>query len=242
MKKEREKDPRAKMYRSAQRIRAEAERAILMSRDSFSARCHRRTNRKGLYWNCQTVRISIRMLVGERNGIERENERNRKQTVRLKREAERGRDAAIFFAKFFRPQVTFDIDANGILSVSAVEKSMNKENKITITNDKGCLSREDIERMVNEAERYHAEDEKQRERVAAKNNLESYSFNMKSTTEEEKVEKKIPETDRKCINEKCNKIIKCMDIYTLATKEEFEAKLKEIEKLFLHFLLDSVYL
>lgn len=85
------------------------------------------------------------------------------------------------------PQVTFDVDANGILNVSAVEKSTNKENKITITNNKGRLSREDIERMVNEAEKYHAEYEKQRDRIVAKNDLESYCFNVKSAIEEEKV-------------------------------------------------------
>merc|ERR1711923_205949 len=66
-------------------------------------------------------------------------------------------------------EVTFDIDANGILNVSATDKSTGKENKITITNDKGRLSKEDIEKMVNEAERYKAEDEKQRERISAKN-------------------------------------------------------------------------
>lgn len=147
-----------------------------------------------------------------------------------------------FHENFFRSQVTFDIDANGILNVSAVEKSTNKKNKITITNDKGRLSKEDIERMVSEAERYHAEDEKQRERIAAKNNLESYCFNMKSTVEEEKVKEKIPEADRKRISEKCNEIIKWMDTNTLAAKKEFEAKLKEAEKVFLHFLFGSAYL
>merc|ERR1712048_239836 len=70
-------------------------------------------------------------------------------------------------------EVTFDIDANGILNVSATDKSTGKENKITITNDKGRLSKEDIEKMVNEAEKYKAEDEKQRERISAKNGLES---------------------------------------------------------------------
>ncbi|XP_029658784.1 heat shock 70 kDa protein cognate 4-like [Formica exsecta] len=128
-------------------------------------------------------------------------------------------------------EVTFDIDSNGILNVSATEKSTNKENKITITNDKGRLSREDIERMVSEAERYHAEDEKQRERIMAKNNLESYCFNMKSIVEEEKVKEKIPEADRKRISEKCNEIIKWMDTNTLAAKKEFETKLKEAEKI-----------
>lgn len=84
-------------------------------------------------------------------------------------------------------EVTFDIDANGILNVTAVEKSTGKENKITITNDKGRLSKEDIERMVNDAEKYKAEDEKQKTVIAAKNSLESYCFNMKSTMEDEKL-------------------------------------------------------
>lgn len=126
--------------------------------------------------------------------------------------------------------MTFDIDANGILNVSAAEKSTHKENKITITNDKGRLSKEDIERMVHEAESYQAEDESQRERIAAKNNVESYCFNMKNTIEEPVVKDKIAEGDRKRIGDKCNDIIKWMDSNAAATKEEFEAKLKDIEK------------
>ena len=88
-------------------------------------------------------------------------------------------------------EVTFDIDANGILNVSAVDKSTRKENKITITNDKGFLSKEDIECMVQEAEKYKAEDEKQRDKVSSKNSLESYAFNMKATVEDEKLQGKI---------------------------------------------------
>lgn len=84
-------------------------------------------------------------------------------------------------------EVTFDIDANGILNVSAQDKSTGKQNKITITNDKGRLSKEEIERMVSEAEKYKVEDESQRDRVLAKNALESYCFNMKQTVEDEKV-------------------------------------------------------
>merc|ERR1712212_750886 len=75
-------------------------------------------------------------------------------------------------------EVTFDIDANGILNVSAVDKSTGKENKITITNDKGRLSKEEIERMVNDAEKYKEEDEKQRDKIQAKNGLESYAFSL----------------------------------------------------------------
>merc|ERR1712133_19205 len=92
-------------------------------------------------------------------------------------------------------EVTFDIDANAILNVSAVDKSTGKENKITITNDKGRLSKEDIERMVNDAEKYKAEDDKQKERISAKNGLESYCFNMKSTLDDEKLKDKITEAE-----------------------------------------------
>merc|ERR1712228_626115 len=96
-------------------------------------------------------------------------------------------------------EVTFDVDANGILTVSACDKSTGKQNKITITNDKGRLSKEDIEKMVNDAEKYKADDDIQKERISAKNSLESYCFNMKSTLEDEKVKGKISDSDRKTI-------------------------------------------
>merc|ERR1712079_389693 len=108
-------------------------------------------------------------------------------------------------------EVTFDIDANGILNVSASDKSTGKQNKITITNDKGRLSKEDIERMVNDAEKFKAEDEVQKERIAAKNGLESYCFNMKA------------------INDKCDEAIKWLDGNQLGEKEEFVDKQKEVE-------------
>ncbi|AWO98841.1 Heat shock cognate 71 kDa protein isoform 2 [Scophthalmus maximus] len=108
-------------------------------------------------------------------------------------------------------EVTFDINANGILNVSAVDKSTGKENKITITNDKGRLSKGDIERMVQEAEEYKAEDDIQREKMAAKNGLESYSFNMKSTVEDEKLKGKISDEDKRKILDKCNEVISWLD-------------------------------
>jgi len=126
-------------------------------------------------------------------------------------------------------EVTFDIDANGILNVSALEKSTNKENKITITNDKGRLSKEDIERMVNEAEKYRSEDEKQKETISAKNALESYCFNMKATMEDDKLKDKISESEKKTILDKCNETIKWLDGNQLADKEEYEHRQKELE-------------
>ncbi|KAH9498720.1 hypothetical protein Btru_004672 [Bulinus truncatus] len=126
-------------------------------------------------------------------------------------------------------EVTFDIDANGILNVSAVDKSTGKENKITITNDKGRLSKEEIERMVNDAEKYKNEDEKQKTRISAKNALESYAFHMKSTVEDEKLKDKISADDKKVIIDKCNEIIHWLDANQLADEEEFQHKQKEIE-------------
>jgi len=126
-------------------------------------------------------------------------------------------------------EVTFDIDANGILNVTALEKSTNKENKITITNDKGRLSKEDIERMVNEAEKYRSEDDAQKDRISAKNALESYCFNMKATMEDDKLKDKISESDKKTIMDKCNETIKWLDANQLGEKEEYEHRQKELE-------------
>merc|ERR1712154_464999 len=126
-------------------------------------------------------------------------------------------------------EVTFDIDANGILNVSATDKSTGKENKITITNDKGRLSKEEIEKMVNDADKYKAEDEKQKSRISAKNGLESYAFHMKSTVEDEKLKDKIGADDKKTIVDKCNDVISWLDSNQLAEQEEFEHKQKELE-------------
>ncbi|MEQ2280430.1 hypothetical protein AMECASPLE_019727 [Ameca splendens] len=127
-------------------------------------------------------------------------------------------------------EVTFDIDANGIMNVSAVDKSTGKENKITITNDKGRLSKEDIERMVQEAEKYKAEDDVQRDKVSAKNGLESYAFNMKSTVEDEKLAGKISDDDKQKILDKCNEVISWLDKNQTAEKDEYEHQQKELEK------------
>jgi heat shock protein 1/8 len=126
-------------------------------------------------------------------------------------------------------EVTFDVDANGILTVSAQDKSTGKKNNITITNDKGRLSKDEIERMVQEAEKYKGEDEAQRERVGAKNGLESYCFNMKQTIEDEKVKDKISDDDRKKIMDKCTETLAWLDSNQTAEKEEFEHHQKDVE-------------
>uniref|UniRef100_A0A8C6MQ03 Heat shock cognate 71 kDa protein n=1 Tax=Mus spicilegus TaxID=10103 RepID=A0A8C6MQ03_MUSSI len=127
-------------------------------------------------------------------------------------------------------EVTFDIDANGILNVSAVDKTTGKENKITITNDKGFLSKEDIEGMVQEAEKYKAEDEKQKDKVSSNNSLESYAFDMKANVEDEKLQSKINDEDKQKILDKCNEIISWLDKNQTTEKEEFEHQQKELEK------------
>merc|ERR1712043_45222 len=119
-------------------------------------------------------------------------------------------------------EVTFDIDANGILNVSAQDKSSGKQEKITITNDKGRLSKEEIEKMVSDAEQFKAQDEKQKERISAKNNLESYCFNMKSTVEDEKFKDKISDSDKETIVKKCDETIKWLDANQLAEVDEFQ--------------------
>jgi len=126
-------------------------------------------------------------------------------------------------------EVTFDVDANGILNVSAADKSSGKSEKITITNDKGRLSSEDIEKMVADAEKFKAEDEVQKERISAKNGLESYCFNMKSTVEDDKFKDKISESDLKTISEKCQETIGWLDQNQTAEIDEYKHKQKEIE-------------
>ena len=126
-------------------------------------------------------------------------------------------------------EVTFDIDANGILNVSAVDKSSGRTEKITITNDKGRLSKEDIEKMVADADKYKADDDKQKERIAAKNALESYCFNMKSTIEDNQMKDKVSESDLKVIGDACDDTIKWLDANQTAEKDEYEDKQKEVE-------------
>ena len=125
--------------------------------------------------------------------------------------------------------VCFDIDANGILNVSALEKSTGKEQKITITNDKGRLSQEDIERMVQEGEKFKAEDDANKNRVEAKNGLENYCYSLKSSIEGEEVKDKIPEDDKKALLDAINEATSWLDANQTAEKEEFEEKQKALE-------------
>ncbi|KAL7191544.1 hypothetical protein ACSBR2_023592 [Camellia fascicularis] len=127
--------------------------------------------------------------------------------------------------------VCFDIDANGILNVSAEDKTAGVKNKITITNDKGRLSKEEIEKMVRDAEKYKAEDEQVKKKVEAKNSLENYAYNMKNTVKDEKFAGKLDPEDKKKIEKAIDEVIEWLDRNQLAEVEEFEDKLKELENL-----------
>ena len=125
-------------------------------------------------------------------------------------------------------EVTFDIDADGILNVSAVEKSTGKENKRR-KNEKGRLSADEIEKMVQEAEKFKAEDEANKARIEAKNSLENYTFTVRNSLRDEAVSSKLPEADKKAIEAKIDAAVSWLDDHPNAEKEEYEQKQKELE-------------
>nr|AGN32394.1 heat shock protein 70 [Bactrocera correcta] len=126
-------------------------------------------------------------------------------------------------------EVTFDLDANGILNVSAKELSSGNAKNITIKNDKGRLSQAEIDRMVNEAERYAEEDERQRNKIAARNNLESYVFGVKQALDG--AGDKLNAQEKSEALKACDDTIKWLDVNTLADKEEYEDKMNTLTKL-----------
>jgi heat shock protein 1/8 len=133
-------------------------------------------------------------------------------------------------------EVIFDIDSNGILNVSATEKSTNKTNKITIKNDKGRLSAEEIQRMVDEAERYKNEDEEVRERIEAKNKFEGYLYQLKSSLGEEGLKAKMSEDDKSMINDKIKEFESWFDSHPNENKDVYESKQKELEGIFMEMM------
>jgi L1 cell adhesion molecule like protein len=128
-------------------------------------------------------------------------------------------------------EVTFDIDANGILNVSACDKATGKAEKITITNDKGRLSKEEIEKMVADADKFRAQDDAIRKKVEAKNGLENYCFQMKNTLNEEKLKQHFTDEDKKVIEDTAAEGLQFIESDP-AEAEEFEKKQKELEAKF----------
>jgi len=128
-------------------------------------------------------------------------------------------------------EVTFDLDANGILNVTAVDKSTGNKNKITITNDSGRLTKEQIDKMVADAEKYKAEDEKHANRVTAKNKLEQYAYSLRNTIDDQKVKDKITPGDKEIVDKAIKDVQKWLDDNEHADKDEIDDKQKELEKI-----------
>merc|ERR1712048_1448983 len=129
-------------------------------------------------------------------------------------------------------EVTFDIDANGILNVQAMDKASGKQEKITITNDKGRLTKEEIEKMVNDAEKFKAEDELIKKKVEAKNSFENYCFQMKNTLNEEKLKEAFTEDEKKTIEDTSKEGLQWLESNQDADADAIEGKQKELEAKF----------
>lgn len=127
-------------------------------------------------------------------------------------------------------EVSFDIDANGIVNVSAKDQSTGKTNAITITNDTGRLSKGEIDRMVADAEKYKKEDEMQREKIAARNSLESYLYSVKMTAEDPNVVNKLNADDLEIVKNKTQEVMAWLDRNSMADKEEYEEKQKDLQQ------------
>merc|ERR1719149_573340 len=129
-------------------------------------------------------------------------------------------------------EVTFEIDSNGILNVGAEDKATGSSEKITITNDKGRLSDEEIERMVKEAEDYAEEDKRVKDRIDARNGLESYLYNLKNTLEDDEkgVSDNISAEDKKELQDMIDETLDWMDENPEADKEDYDEKMKEVEQ------------
>ncbi len=115
------------------------------------------------------------------------------------------------------------------MNVSALEKGTGKTNQIVITNDKGRLSKEDIERMLAEAEKFKEEDDAEGRRVAAKNGLESYAYSLRNTLADSKVDEKLDANDKEKLRVEIDKVVGWLDENQQATREEYEERQKELE-------------
>ena len=129
-------------------------------------------------------------------------------------------------------EVSFDIDENGIMNVNASDKASGKSQKITISNNKGRLSKEEIEKFVQEAEKFKAEDEAIRKKVDAKNALENYLYSVRNTCNDEKWTDKIKEDEKKTVLDKVDELQKWFESNQEASAEEFGNKQKELENIF----------
>eukprot|EP00210_Caulerpa_lentillifera_P004243 g4047.t1 len=124
--------------------------------------------------------------------------------------------------------VTFEVDANGILNVAAEDKSTGNKEKITITNDKGRLSEEEIQRMVKEAEEFAEADKQMKEKVNAKNELETYCYNIKNQLSD-KLGESVEEEDKEKMTKAVTEALEWLEEQTDADTDDFKEKLKEVQ-------------
>jgi L1 cell adhesion molecule like protein len=129
-------------------------------------------------------------------------------------------------------QVTFDVDSNGILNVSAKDLGTNKESSVTITNEKGRLSQAEIDKMIKEAEKYKKEDDLEKDRIESRNGLESYAYSVQNSLKEDKLKSVCSEDDVKNVETKVDEVLKWMEDNLSASKEEFEKQKKSLEDLY----------
>lgn len=137
-------------------------------------------------------------------------------------------------------EVTFDIDQNGILNVSAQDKSTGNVKSITITNDKGRLTKEEVEKLIREAEKHKDQDELIKKRVEAKNSLEQFVYSVKHTLNDEKLKDKISDSEKTPVLDLCNTTEAWLNSNPNANVEEYESKKKELETLY-NPLITKIY-
>ncbi len=137
-------------------------------------------------------------------------------------------------------EVSFDIDVNGILMVKAQDKSTDKIEEITITNDRGRLSKDDIEKMVREAETFAEEDKKVRERVEAKNKLETFVYSTKSVLSGDETKENLSESDRTTLSSALTEAQAWLDGNQTASIEEYADKQREVEEV-CHPIISKLY-
>jgi L1 cell adhesion molecule like protein len=135
-------------------------------------------------------------------------------------------------------EVSFDIDANGILNVSAMDKGTGKSQKITITSETGRMSKEQIEEMIKESEMFKEEDEQQKQRVESRNSLESYLYNTRNTVNDSNV--KLSDDQRNQLKELIDEKTNWLDNNTTASKEEYDDILKEVQDI-VNPIMSSMY-
>eukprot|EP01060_Flectonema_neradi_P019330 TRINITY_DN263_c1_g1_i2.p1 TRINITY_DN263_c1_g1~~TRINITY_DN263_c1_g1_i2.p1 ORF type:complete len:641 (+),score=130.02 TRINITY_DN263_c1_g1_i2:61-1983(+) len=137
-------------------------------------------------------------------------------------------------------EVTFDVDANGIMNVAAEDKTTGKKSQVVITNEKGRLSQAEIDAMCRDAEEFAEQDRIARERIESKNGLENYAYSMRNICTDEKSSASISDSDKQKITEACGSVIAWLDNAQEASKDEYDTRMKELEGI-CHPIVSKIY-